>query len=195
MGEIRSGQDQVDVRTGELLHFAKIFVAIMILLAILAPVMMTSSGYIGEYDFVMQSFFWYFHVGTFGSGWFFMPFYVAFPTLPYLALRMVPVYMTYRYYREKTTRRRAAIGIIVGDLYFLIMTLPMMILTAMFVGSYLIFPLPVQMLVGFFILWRYPIPEPTKPWEGSEETKPWWEKESGSLRKAPEAKNEEDRLW
>jgi hypothetical protein len=195
LGEIRPGQDQVEVRTRELLHFAKIFVAVMILLGILAPVMMTSFGYVGNYNLTIVSLFWYFEVGTFGSGWLFLPPFATISMLPYLALRMVPAYMIYRYYQEKTTRRRAAVGIIVGDLLFLIETLPMMILTAMFAGSYLIFPLPAQMLVGFFILWRYPIPEPTRPWEGSEETKPWWDNESSSLRKSPEAKNEEDRLW
>jgi hypothetical protein len=195
LGEIISGQDQVDFRTGELLHLAKTFVAVMILLGILAPVMMTSFGYVGNYDLTIVSLFWYFEVGTFGSGWLFLPPYATISMLPYLALRMVPVYMTYRYYQGKTTRRRAAAGILIGDLLFLIGTLPEMILAAMFAISYLIFPLPVQMLVGFFILRRYPIPEPTKPWEGSEETKPWWENESSSLPKSPEAKNEEDRLW
>ena len=52
----------------------------------------------------------------------------------------------------------------------------------------LMLPLPFQLIFGFLVLWRYPIPEPTTPWKiasDDSEPKSWWEKSSDPQQKKP----------
>jgi len=32
-----------------------------------------------------------------------------------------------------------------------------------------------MMIIGLLLLWRFPVDEPTVPWEDTEEPKSWWE--------------------
>ena len=53
-------------------------------------------------------------------------------------------------------------------------------------------PLPCQLLFCILMLWRYPVPEPTTPWEGMEEHQSWWEKDESP----PKTKEKDkDELW
>jgi hypothetical protein len=195
MRALEPGQNQVELQADDMLHLGSISGVVIVLSGVLAPIMISSLGYVGNYDFSIQSLLWYFHIGTFGSDFQFLPFYATFSIFPYLVLRMVPAYVTFRYYQGRTSRRRALFGLMIGDLLFLIEGIPFFLFAISFINSYFILPFPFQMLVGFLILWRFPIPEPTKPWESSEETKPWWEKESDDVPVSSDSKNDEDRLW
>jgi len=54
-------------------------------------------------------------------------------------------------------------------------------------------PLPFQIIFGFIVLWKYPIPEPTTPWENISESKSRLDKKPDSItEKLP---NDNDKLW
>lgn len=195
MGALESGQEQVDSKAGGMSHRATVTGIIMILLGVLAPIMISYMSYMGTYDLSIQSLLWYYHVGPYGFDFLFFPLLLLFSTFPFLILRMVPVLVIYRYYQGKMTRRRAFIGVAAGDLLFLIEGLFILLVSMAFMSYYLIIPTPFQMLIGFLILWRFPVPEPTKPWDDVEKAKPWWEKESAEVQEPTTDKKEEETPW
>jgi len=93
--------------------------------------------------------------------------------LPILCLRLVPVLQMVNYYRGNSTRKRTALIILIGDGIFLPGNIVALITSFSFPGSLLI-PLPIQMIVGLLILWRAPVPQPTKPWAEQEQSRDWW---------------------
>jgi hypothetical protein len=179
-------------------HFAKITGVTMVLLGVLAPIVAISTSHMGDHVIDIQSLFWHIKVGAFCLSFQFFPFFDIFSTIflmsPLLVLRMVPPPVMVRYYHGKTTRRRALIGIMFGDNLFLALGIPTLLLMGILMNPSPTFPFPVQMLVGFFVLWRFPIRVPIKPWEGSKEAKLWWEKESGDTPESSDAKDEENIL-
>jgi hypothetical protein len=196
MGAIEIRPNETSLKTNDTSRFAKITGVIMILLGLLAPILISWSSYSGYYDFSIQSIIWALYLGTYGSGFQFIPFYFIFSAFPMLILRLVPASVIFRYYQGKTTRRRALIGMIVGDILFIAEGLLFFIISfSMFMSYYFLIPFPLQMVIGLFILWRFPIHEPTKPWESSKETKPWWEKESDDLTESSDAKDDKNNLW
>jgi hypothetical protein len=196
MGELASGSNETSLKTNNMPRLAKIAGVIMILLGALAPITISWYSSFGSYDITIQSLFWMLYLGSFGPFFQIIPFYVIFSSFPILILRLVPASMIFRYYQGKTTRRRALIGIMVGDIFFLAEGFLFLVISfSMFMGSYFVIPFPLQMLVGFFILWKFPIREPTKPWESSKETKPWWEKESSEIPASSDSNDDKNTLW
>jgi hypothetical protein len=196
MGELASGSNETSLKTNNMPRLAKIAGVIMILLGALAPITISWYSSFGSYDITIQSLFWMLYLGSFGPFFQIIPFYVIFSSFPILILRLVPASMIFRYYQGKTTRRRALIGIMVGDIFFLAEGFLFLVISfSMFMGSYFVIPFPLQMLVGFFILWKFPIREPTKPWESSKETKPWWEKESSEIPASSDSNDNKNTLW
>lgn len=174
---------------------SKIAAVVLVLLGIFSPIMINSYGYSGNYDFYINSLLWTFHCSNWGTDFYLTPFYYLFSIFPILILRLVPVSQIVRYYHGKTTRRRAFLGVIIGDIFFVIVGL----ITLMFslASPYPTFslPLPIQMLVGFLVLWIFPIPEPTTPWDSTSETKSWWEQDKREYSEIIDTEEDKDRLW
>ena len=95
--------------------------------------------------------------------------------LPLLCLRLVSALGIANYYRGNLTKKRAALITLIGDGINLPGSIVAFITSLQF-PDYLVIPLPVQMIVGLFILWRLPIPEPTRPWAEQKESGSWWNK-------------------
>jgi hypothetical protein len=145
---------------------------IMALLALLAPVSLTISFREYETIYTFSGLFWYgtrIMTGLFRAENFFGAF------LPILCFRLASAFQIVRYYRENTTRKRTALIILIGAGPYLLSNIAALISYLQFPGQLLI-PLPVQMIVGLMILWRFPVPEPTKPWKEQEESSSWWTK-------------------
>jgi len=195
MGAFESGSNSADLHVKDMSRIANASGVTIALLGLLAPVMMMSANYDGYVDFAIQAILWSFYLVSFGSGFQFISLYAVSTMFPLLILRMVPAYVIVRYYHGKTTRKRALIGVAVGDILFLAEGLLFFVFSYMSMGSFLLVPLPFEMLAGLLVLWRFPIPEPTRPWEGSDETKPWWEKESSEKTASSDANDDKNRLW
>jgi hypothetical protein len=152
---------------------------VVLLLGVLAPFMMSVFYFRWGNEFVIMSMFWMYNQSTAliePYGFSLIPLYALFSMLPFMLLRILPVYQIYRYYNGKTTRRRAFIASSAGDGVFLYTGLIPLIFSILFSSSSFTVPLPFQTIVAVLILWRFPIPEPTTPWEPIEKPKSWWEK-------------------
>lgn len=194
MGEFDEGSIS-ESHTQEEKRNSKLIAAIMLLLGLFAPVMMTMYSYGWMTPQVsIQSIFWMYYSDSYMYsvyGFTILPLYALFSMFPFMLLRMVPVSQIYRYYNGKTTRKRALIASFIGDGYFLIMTLPGLLLS--FMGM-LMSPLPFQLIFGLLVLWRYPLPEPTTPWKSEEKPKSWWEK-SPESQQEKKSTDDDDKLW
>jgi len=187
MGELDKGNIYEISTQGEKRN-SKLIAAIMLLLGLFAPLMIQTYNYgWGPPQFIIQSFFWAYYsesyyMSSFG-GFIIIPPYALISMFPLILFRIAPVYQIWRYYNEKTTRKRAMIACFIGDGLFLISTIPYIFLVMM---GMLMLPLPFQLIFGLLVLWRYPISEPTAPWKSEEETKSWWEKTSEPQKEKPD---------
>ena len=166
------------------------------LLGLFAPLLIMIYSYSWVTQIMIQSLFWTYYAS--GSMYPSQGFSLIHPSVwisiwPLVLLRLVPVSQVYRYYKGKTTRRRAVIASMFGDGFFIFYILIMLIISYMIgmpIGMFPI-PLPFQLLFCVIMLWRYPIAEPTTPWEGIEH-RLWWEKDQEPKEKKPK---DEDELW
>lgn len=176
---------------------SKRIVGVTLLLGLFAPVLLTIYLYGMTLQIMLQSLFWtYYYVPSSMfpySGFNIMPPSAIIILFPFVLLRLVPVSQIYRYYQGKTTRRRTLIASVFGDGFFLFYILILLIIYSALgipFGAFPI-PLPCQFLFCIVMLWRYPIPEPTTPWEGMEHQS-WWEKDQEPKEPKPK---DEDALW
>jgi hypothetical protein len=95
--------------------------------------------------------------------------------LPFLCFRLVSALQIANYYRGNSTRKRTALILLIGE-GPLLLSNTVALLSSLVYPGWLLIPLPVQMIVGLLILWRFPVPEPTKPWKEQEESGSWWTK-------------------
>jgi len=195
MGELEEADISESDTLGEKRN-SKLIAAIMLLLGLFAPLMITvfSYGWMTPQISIMSIFWVYYSESYYMSSYFYgfslnSPFAV-FNMFPFILLRMVPVFQIYRYYIGKTTRKRAIIASFVGDAIFLISGVPYLLFG--FIGMFML-PLPFQLLFGLLVLWRYPIPEPTAPWKSEEKPISWWEKSSEPQKEKPT--KDDDVLW
>lgn len=168
---------------------------ILLVLAIFAPVMANVNTWEIFQQITIQSMFWMWSSNPYMPsfyGFSLMEPYMLTSMWPFLLLRMAPVSMMFRYYTEKTTRKRAFLASCVGDGIFIAVSIPMLLTSILFGSGYFILPLPIQMIVAILILWRFPLPEPTAPWKEIEESKSWWEKDQDTKERKS---NDEDELW
>jgi len=177
--------------------------AILLILGLFAPIMLMINTWGMFQEINIQSMFWTYTQNSYMPSFFgfslIQP-YALSSMFPFLLLRMVPVSQIYRYYNRKTTRKRAFIATFIGDGVLLIFTSPTIILSFMFGMFYFyMIPLPIQMIVGFLILWRRPLPEPITPWKSLSDEKSWWDKKSDSPQEkvADESVSveDDDKLW
>jgi hypothetical protein len=183
---------------------------ILLIFGLFAPIMMMMNTWGMFTEINIQSMFWMYSQSSYMPSFFgfsLIPLYAMTSMFPFLLLRMVPVFQIYRYYNGKTTRKRALIASFIGDGVILLFTTPTIILSFMSGMFYFyMIPLPFQMIAGFVMLWRCPLPEPTTPWEHITEQKSWWEKKPEPPSDAPQEKqssepqqkkpaDEDDYLW
>lgn len=163
---------------------------IVLLLGLFAPFQLMVSSYGFDSQMMLLSVIWDFLSSPSVSSYYppsyrfeILPLGVIIQLFPLILLRLVPVSQIYRYYQGKTTRRRALIASIFGDGAYLF-SLPFMLIISYAFGLYLVtfpIPLPFQFLVCAFILWRYPIPKLTTPWDDMEKHKSWWAKDQETI--------------
>jgi hypothetical protein len=144
----------------------------MAILALVAPFAMNISIHEYETIYSFSALIW--HGIRFSTGML-RPenFFGAF--LPILCLRLVPAFQIANYYRGNSTRKRTALIILIGDGIYLPGNIVALV-SSLLLPGWLLIPLPIQMIVGLLLLWRSPLPEPTKPWKEQEESGSWWTK-------------------
>jgi len=148
---------------------------LMVLIAFLAPVAI--SGYNYGYSFFVNisAILWSVYWDGYNISFQFLNMFVVMSLIPFLMFRLAFVYQITRYYQGKTTRGRTTIAAVLSEAPLLVIYAIFMITSGIYGGLGLNFPSPIMMIVGFLLLWRFPLPQVTVPWEGIDEPTPWWE--------------------
>jgi len=168
---------------------------IMFAIGLIAPLFVTYQSYGLSWYMIIQSMLWAYYASSSiypgGQGFSFMSPFVLFSMFPLVLLRLVPALQIYRYYKGKTTRRRTIYSLFIGDGFVLFYGLLAVFMISF--GMYMIMiPVTAQIIIGAFILWRFPYREPRTPWDSVLEEKQWWEKNQEPKEKKPK---DEDVLW
>ena len=141
-------------------------------LAFLAPVASSGSSYFVNISAVS----WSVYIDAWsGIRFEFLSPFIMMMMIPFLLFRIVSVYVVTRYYQGKTTKGRARIGAFIADAPFLILYLIYFFTVGFIIGVGLNLPLPIMTIVSLLLIWKFPVHEPTVPWEGSDDFRPWWE--------------------
>ncbi len=114
----------------------------------------------------------YFNPGPFGI----FPIIILDPiwiyaTLPFTILNVAYAFWIVRYYKAKTSRYNAAL---VGLVSIILPPLLIIYFSGMAGGFELIYPIPIQFILGLVILWRIEGPEVISPWSGLRLDLSWW---------------------
>ncbi|MFW9806592.1 MAG: hypothetical protein ACFFFK_07685 [Candidatus Thorarchaeota archaeon] len=119
-------------------------------------------------DWYIYSLLWiYSSGGLFGGG--FRAFNMdLFLTLPLCILNVVFAIWIIRYYQAKTTKYTA---MTIGLLSVLLPTILVLYFSGLVV---IVYPLPIQFIIGLLILWRIEGPEVISPWSGMRLDLSWW---------------------
>lgn len=194
MGAFERGTDNSEFQVGDTTRKPLLIGVIMLLIGLLAPVLLTFNNYGFSSEMRIQSILWSYSSGFIGSGFMIIPLQWMISMFPTLLFRFVPVLQIQRYYKGKTTRKRALLATLVGDGYYLFMGVPLIFISMLSGFSYFFIPLPFQVIFGVLVLWKFPIFEPTTPWESASddpEPKSWWPKSPDSQQKKPD----DDKVW
>jgi hypothetical protein len=117
------------------------------------------------------------------------PFYILMSMismLPFFGLRLVFAFMMWRFYKNKTTKKRTVIFAIASEIQFhmfFFVTLIMSPFSYMMMPPYI--PIPLLSLVGFLIYKARPPPAILGPWKGVEERDQWWEERRVGITTTP----------
>jgi len=92
--------------------------------------------------------------------------------IPLIALRLLFVLQIFRAYNGRTSGRAALYVGVLSELYLVIVNVPNYIsrITATFSAGSIYVPLPILLLVGALLIWRFPPFVPSTPWETPEES-------------------------
>ncbi len=165
---------------------SKLIAVITLLLGLFAPFLLTVSDYGFDSQIMLMTLQWslFYSPSVFPNSppsyrFELLPPEVIIQLFPFVLLRLVPVSQIYRYYQGKTTRGRALIASIFGDGIYIFYFLFVLINPFRFGLFTLIYPIPLsfQFLFCVVVLWRYPIPKPTTPWDGMKESEAWLEED------------------
>ena len=154
---------------------AQIIAILMTLIAFRAPFAMTVSSYGYSFYLNITAMIWSMVMDEYGFSFQFLNIYSLMAMIPFLMFRVAFVYQITRYYQGKTTRGRTTIAAVLSEAPILAIYVLIIITSAIYSGWGLNFPLPIMMIVGLLLLWRFPVPEATVPWECADEPTPWWE--------------------
>ncbi|MGY5879780.1 MAG: hypothetical protein RTV31_05995 [Candidatus Thorarchaeota archaeon] len=192
MGEVKE-ESVSESESPNLKGKPQLFAAIMLIIGLFSPVLISVYNYTMEPQVLIQGMFWIYSQssGWYDNGFSIVPPYSMISALPFLLLRMAPVSQIYRYYNGKTTRKRVFITSIIGDGYYLISAIVILIITFGY-DTYHI-PLTFQIIFSFFVLLKFRILEPTTPWKSEDKPKSWWAKTPDSQEK--KSTDDDDKLW
>lgn len=148
-------------------------------------------GFIPETTFIFEpmiySLFWVFPLSHdfFGFPFAMMPVvflnpFVIFLTLPLTILNVNYAIWVVRYYKNQTSRYTA---IMMGMLSMILPVALAIYLSAMFGTLMLVYPIPIQFIIGLVLLWKIEGPEVISPWSGMRLDLSWW-KRGGKKRKS-----------
>jgi hypothetical protein len=151
---------------------------LMTFLAFFAPVGSAGYSYGNSYFVNISAILWSVYLDEWGFRFSFINPFTAMMMVPFVLFRVGSVFQLSRYFQGKTTKGRARIGAILADAPFLFVYGIWLFTMGITSGIGLNLPLPIMMIVGFLLLWKFPAFEPTVPWEGSDEFKPWWEEDT-----------------
>lgn len=160
-------------------------------LTFLAPVALAGYSYGWDYSVNISAILWSFAISPYYSSFQFLNPFNLMMMIPFLLFRVGSTYQLTRYYQGKTTKRRARLAAVLSDGPILFVYIIFLITAGIYGGLGLNYPLPIMMIVGLLLLWRFPVREPTVPWEGSEEPKSWWEEKPEETTEPPA----EDQPW
>ena len=173
VGRLRKDQ-RVQAENGELkqsrFQNPLLWGTLMAILALVAPISLTIS--FREYGTIYSFSGLIWHGTRFSTGIFRVENFFGY-FLPILCLRLISALQIVSYYRGNTTRKRTVLILLIGAGPYLLGNIVALISSLQFPGL-LIIPLPIQMIVGLMVLWRLPVPEPTKPWTEQEGSGSWW---------------------
>ncbi len=150
----------------------------MTLVVFLAPI--ATAGYIAygsSFYLTITALLWSVYITNTGISFQF-PFLFVYNLLtmfPILLFRIALVYQITRYYQGKTTRGRTAVVAFLSESPLLVFYFLFLITAMMYGGVGLNFPLPILMILGLLLLWKFPVHEATVPWEEEDEPTYWWE--------------------
>ncbi len=82
---------------------------------------------------------------------------------PLIVLRLLFVFQLYRVYGGQTSRRAAYTVGILGELFLVIINV--LRSSPTFTTGNLYIPIPILLVVGYLLLWRFPPYVPSTPWE------------------------------
>ena len=184
-------------KTGNLAsNRAPIIGVLMALIALFAPIAIAAYSYGSTYDINILSMLWQLSVNAYEINFYFISSYLfvisLFSMLPFLLLRVGFAVQMTRYYQGKTTKGKTAAAAVISELPFILLFTISMIMMSIYGGFGLSFPLPLLMIIGLLVLWRFPLPEATVPWEGTDEPTPWWEDETEEKDEPPP---DDDQPW
>ncbi|MFW9794037.1 MAG: hypothetical protein ACFFEE_07040 [Candidatus Thorarchaeota archaeon] len=103
--------------------------------------------------------------------------------LPFTFFRMVYVYLIYRYFLGLTTRKRAVITGILGEIQFPLFGLsfiPLGLLDPMIAVVFSI-PVPTLLIAGLLLMQYIEVPQPIDGWKELDESQDWWDEEMKSV--------------
>jgi hypothetical protein len=146
-----------------------IIAMIMIVTTLLAPCGIIPSG-ISESEsyWILYSLLWVLDTGGFfGIGFRVLSFDLMY-TVPLCILHVTFVVWIVRYYQAKTSQSS------VMTISLLSLMLPTFLALYVSGGVIIIYPFPLQFIVGLAILWRIEGPEVISPWSGMRLDLSWW---------------------
>ncbi len=150
----------------------------MTLIALFAPAAMAGERYVNSFYLYITAMTWQVHADPYGSTIQILEPYLLLTMSPFLLFRVGFLYQISKYYRGKTTRGKTAIAAVLSEAPFFVFFLVWAITNAIYSGIGLNSPIPIMMVVGLLLLWKFPMPTVKVPWEGTNEPTPWWEEES-----------------
>ena len=132
---------------------------------------------------VLYSFIWVYQMNSYYAFGLRILFPDIIATLPLCVLNIVYALWIVRCYQAKSTKYMA---IMIGILSILLPTAIIFYITSLFAYATVIFPIPIQFVIGLVILWRIEGPEVISPWSGMRLDLSWWK------RKEPKRKDDWD---
>ncbi|MGY5865369.1 MAG: hypothetical protein RTV41_12260 [Candidatus Thorarchaeota archaeon] len=154
---------------------------VMIILAILGPLSINLYPFGGPAGlFYLTGMSWQISGLGFGSVMFSVFFFLV--VFPFTFFRLVYVYMIYKYFRGQTTKKRAVLAGILGEVQLPLIGLaiiPIGLVDPM-IAVIITIPVPILLIVGLVLIQLVQIPQPIDGWKELDGTQDWWNKEQQS---------------
>lgn len=170
-------------------NISRLLVILSIIMAFIAPIAFWYYAD-GGFSFSVIAILWQLYVSNYGIDFYLVsPSMSMLPMFPFLLLRLALPYQLNKYYQNRTTRPRTALAAVLADLPYIVVFLPLIIISIISGGMfYPSWPTPIMMIFGLLVLWRRPMPKAKVPWGEVESTKYWWEEEQSDTPSSNKSK-------